>query len=89
MRLLLVALKEHTPLAVEFHELILQVTCDPRAKDCLSNQCKECKDRIDSFTPSNGGDTVHYLQWQNNDRIEKVEIIGTVEDVLQIGYNHT
>ena len=38
---LLVALREHTSLAVEFHNFLSQVIC-------LSSQCKNCKDRIDS-----------------------------------------
>ena len=82
VRLLLVALREHTSLAVEFHDTIAQVTCDPQAKDCLSSQCKNCQDRIDRFAPSNGSATARYLQWQNSKRVEKVEIIGTVEDAF-------
>lgn len=82
VRLLLVALREHTSLAVEFHDIIAQVTCDPQAKDCLSSQCKNCQDRIDRFAPSNGSATARYLQWQNSKRVEKVEIIGTVEDAF-------
>ena len=82
VRLLLVALREHTSLAIEFHDFISQVTCDPNARDCLSSQCKNCQDQINRFAPSNGSDTVRYLQWQNNERVEKVEIIGTVEDAF-------
>ena len=44
VRLLLVALREHTSLATEFHDFISQVTCGPNAKDCLGSQCKNCKD---------------------------------------------
>ena len=69
VHLLLVALREHTSLAIEFHDFISQVTCDHNAKDCLSNQCENCKDRIDRFAPSNGGDTVRYLQWRNNEQV--------------------
>ena len=83
VRLLLVALKEHTSLPVEFHEFISRVTCDSDAQACLKSQCEACKDRIDNFTPSNGSDALRYLQWQNtNSRVEKVEIIGTVEDAF-------
>ncbi len=80
VRLLLVALREHTSLLVEFQDFIAQVTCDPQAKDCLSSQCTVCKDYIDKYAPSNGVATVRYHQWQNNDRVEKVEVLGTVED---------
>ena len=82
VRLLLEALREHTSLPVEFHEFISQVTCDPHAQACLTSQCEACEDRINNFALSNGGDALRYLQWQNNSRVEKVEIIGTVEDAF-------
>ena len=83
VRLLLVALREHTSLAVEFHDFISQVTCDPRAQACLTSKCKTCEDRINNFAPDNSSaDTLRYLQWQNNTRVEKVEIIGTVDDAF-------
>ena len=83
VRFLLVALKEHTSLRVDFHEFISQVTCDAKSQACLTSQCKECKDHINDFTPSNGSDVLQYLQWQDtNNRKEKVEVIATVEDGL-------
>ena len=82
VRLLLGALRDYTSLAEEFHGFISQVTCDPQTEVCLSSQCKDCKDRIDTFAPSNGSDTVCYHKWQNNERVEKVEIIVTIEDAF-------
>lgn len=48
----------------------------------MSSQCSKCADRIERFAPRNTALTVHYRQWHNTDRIEKVDITGTVEDVF-------
>lgn len=81
VRLLLLALKEHTSLAVEFRAFINQVTCDSSPKKCMSSECDDCKNLIDDFTPTSAA-TVSYQQWQNNDKVEKVNIIGTVIDAF-------
>ena len=80
--LLLVALKEHTALSVDFHRFIHQVTCDPERKECMSSKSTECKSYVDTFTPTNPDDTVKYQQWQNNDKVEKVDILATIGDVF-------
>ena len=36
------------------------------------------KDKINQYAPSNPEVVVRYYQWQSNDKINKVEIIGTV-----------
>ena len=65
VRLLLVALKEHTSLQVEFHDFISQVTCDAQAQARLTGQCMNCEKHIDTFKPSNGSDALRYFQWQS------------------------
>ena len=82
VRLLLVALKQHTQLSTDFRSFVSQVTCDPSLKDCMSSKCTNCKDLIDTFTPSNPDDTVKYQQWQTDGKMEKVDIIATVGDAF-------
>ena len=82
VRLLLLALKEHTSLAVDFRAFIDQVTCDSSRKECMSSDCDDCKNLIDDFTPSSPTTTVSYQQWQNIDKVEKANIIGTVIDAF-------
>lgn len=82
VRLLLVALKEHTALSIDFKSFVSQVTCDPSLKDCMSSKCTKCKDLIDTFTPSNSDDTLKYQQWQSDEKVEKVDIIATVGDAF-------
>ena len=49
----------------------------------MSSQCRDCAHLIDSYAPSNAADTVRYQQWQHNDKTEKVDILGTMHDVLE------
>ena len=48
----------------------------------MKSECVTCKDKIDQYAPSNPEVTVRYYQWQSNDKIDKVEIIGTVGDAF-------
>ena len=48
----------------------------------MSSKCTNCKDLIDTFTPSNPDDTVKYQQWQTDGKMEKVDIIATVGDAF-------
>ena len=82
VRLLLLALKDHAALSIEFKSFVSQVTCNPSLKDCMSSKCTKCKDLIDTFTPSNPDDTVKYQQWQSDEKVEKVDIIATVGDAF-------
>ena len=82
VRLLLLALKDNTSLATEFHTFIDQVTCDSAKKECMSSSCADCRNLIYDFAPSSPTTTVTYQQWQNNDKVEKVNIIGTVGDAF-------
>ena len=82
VRLLLVALKQHTTLSTDFRSFVSQVTCDPSSKDCMSSKCSKCKDLIDTFTLSNPDDTVKYQQWQTDEKMEKVDIIASVSDAF-------
>ena len=82
IRLLLTALKGYTQLSVDFRSFIDQVTCDSSKKECMSSVCATCSDKINQFTPSNAEATVRYYQWQSNDKIDKVEIIGTIGDAF-------
>ena len=79
VRLLLVALKEHTTLNTDFAAFTEQVTCDPSAKVCMSGKCSKCANAIDKYAPVNNSNPVHYQQWQSVDkRVEKVDKMGTV-----------
>ena len=82
VRHLLLALKEHMSLAVEFREFIDQVTCDSSKKICMTSDCDDCKHLIDDFAPTSPAATVSYQQWQNTDKFEKINIIGTVMDAF-------
>ena len=48
----------------------------------MSCQCIDSEDLIDNYAPRNPTDTARYLQWQNNDKTEKVDIIGTISNVF-------
>ncbi len=84
VRLLLMALKEHTALSVEFQRFINQVTCDSEQKNCMSRECDKCKGFFDTFAPKNPGDALKYQQWQKNckDKVEKIEVLATVGDAF-------
>ena len=82
IRLLLTVLKGYTQLSPDFHSFIDQVTCNSSEKKCMKSECVTCKDKIDQYAPSNPEVTVRYYQWQTNDKIDKVEIIGTVGDAF-------
>ena len=84
VRLLLLALKEHTELYTDFQGFIDQVTCDSSQKNCMSNECSNCKNKIDNFTPNNSADAIKFYQWLTNDKIEKVELLGTVADAFSL-----
>jgi len=49
--LLLLSLKEHSELCSDFQGFIDQVTCLSLQKSCMSNECSECRHKIDNFTP--------------------------------------
>ena len=84
MRLLLVALKEHTTLNTAFAAFTEQVTCDPSAKVCMSGKCSKCTNPINKYTPVNSSNPVHYQQWQSVDnRVEKVNIMEMVGDCFE------
>ena len=51
VRLLLVALGEHTSLSTEFSSFVKQVTCDPSSKKCMTRECSACLDLINEFVP--------------------------------------
>ena len=81
VRLLLVALKEHTTLNTDFAAFTEQVTCDPRAKVCTSGKCSKRANTIDKYAAVNKSNPVHYQQSQSIDnRVEQVDIMGTVGD---------
>ena len=60
VRLLLVALKEHSPLSTEFSSFIEQVTCDATSKKCMTRECCTCEDLIDEFAPQSSSMTLQY-----------------------------
>lgn len=75
VRLLLVALKEHTTLNTDFTAFIEQVVCDPSAKVCMTGKCSKCSSAINKYVPVNNSHPIHYQQWQSVDkRVEKVEL---------------
>ena len=64
VRLLLVALKEHTSLNSDFSAFIEQVTCDASSKECMSGKCYESANAIEKYAPANKSYPIHYQQWQ-------------------------
>ena len=64
VRLLLVALKEHTAFALEFRRFIDQITCNSYNKKCMSCECDKCKCVFDAFVPINPGPTLKCQHWQ-------------------------
>jgi len=48
----------------------------------MSNECSDCRNKIDDFTPENPVDAIKFHQWLMNDKIEKVEMLGTVADAF-------
>ena len=82
VRLLLLALKDHTPLTAEFDAFRAQVTCDPNAKECLTGECTKCVGMIDELAPADGDVPIRYHQWQSNERTEKVEVVSTARDAF-------
>ena len=84
VRLLLVALKDHTELKAVFSEFVEQLTCDTTSKACMSGKCSDCANSISKYAPTDNSKAIHYQQWQNSDgRMEKVEITGKVEDCFE------
>ena len=80
VRLLLVALREHSSLSTEFSSFIEQVTCDATSKKCMTRECSTCVDLIDEFVPQSSSVILQYYQWKSTDsRIEKVVMTDTVE----------
>lgn len=84
VRLLLLCLKEHSELCTDFQGFINQITCSSTQKSCMSNECSECKHKIDNFAPKEPGDLIKYHQWLTHDKVEKVEIQGTVGDAFTL-----
>lgn len=83
IRLLLVALKDHTRLSVEFEDFINQVTCDSSLFECMNRQCMECINLLDAFAPTEEENVMlRYQQWQTGDRVEKVDIFAQVQDAF-------
>lgn len=82
VRLLLEALKTRTSLKSDFHGFIDQVTCDPSKKECMYSNCNECKLLINDFTPMSPETPITYLQWQKNDKVEKINIVATAIDAF-------
>jgi len=48
----------------------------------MSNERSCCRNKIDDFIPENPADVIKFHQWLTNDKIEKVEILGTVADAF-------
>ena len=62
VRLLLVALREHSSLSTEFSSFIEQVTCDATSKKCMTRECSTCVDLIDEFAPQSSSVILQYYQ---------------------------
>ena len=83
VRLLLVALREHSSLSTEFSSFIEQVTCDATSKKCMTRECSTCVDLIDEFAPQSSSVILQDYQWKSTDsRIEKVVMTDTVDAVF-------
>jgi len=53
VKLLLVALKEHTSLNTDFSAFIEQVACDASSKQCMSGMCSNCANFVEKYAPTN------------------------------------
>ncbi len=83
VRLLLMALKDHTALVPDFRRFINQIMCNSECKKCMMRECEKCTSLIDVFAPNNQADILKYQLWQkNSERIEKVEVMATVGDAF-------
>ena len=83
VRLLLIALRDHSFLSTEFSSFIKQVTCDATSKECMTRECTTCVSLIDEFAPQSSSVTLQYYQWKSKDsRIEKVVVTDTVDAVF-------
>lgn len=83
VRLILVALKKYSDLSTDFSSFVNQIVCDSQSKECMSNECLVCKDKLNSFSPQNPSTSIVYHQWQtSNSRVEKVAIMSTVQEAF-------
>ena len=83
VRLLLLALSDHSSLSTKFSSFIEQVTCDATSKKCMTRECSTCVSLIDEFAPESSSVTLQYYQWKSIDsRIEKVIMTDTVHAVF-------
>ena len=49
----------------------------------MYSECSTCKSKIDNYSQKYATDTITYQQWQNNDKIEKIDINSTVKDAFE------
>lgn len=83
IRLILSALKSHSELPIEFKPFIDKIVCNSKSKDCMTQSCLICRNKIDLYTPENLEEPLKYLQWQKVDnKSQKVEILSTVHGVF-------
>lgn len=69
IRLLLTALKSYsTDLPENLSDFTDNLVCDSGLKQCMSQECPECKDKISQFAPSEDENRpVKYQQWQHHE----------------------
>lgn len=85
IRLLLLALKSSTKLPTEFSDFVNVVVCESSSKECMSNQCSSCRNKIFNFKPDSDleNQPIKYMQWQKADnKTDKVEILSTVKETF-------
>ncbi|XP_033625038.1 uncharacterized protein LOC117288334 [Asterias rubens] len=82
VRLLLISLKGDTCTGLPESTSVFTdtIVCDTNSKECMTQDCPECKGKIHDFAPELTDESiVKYSQWQKNDgNTEKVEITSTV-----------
>jgi len=85
VRLLLGALKDHTNLPTDIKEFSDIMMCTEFSKECANRDCEVCNDNLTEYAPAQeiGGHLLQYYQWQNQDRIEKVEITSSVAEAFK------
>jgi hypothetical protein len=61
------------------------MTCSAFTKQCASGECLACKDKLTDFAPApdSKDHLIKYCQWQNQDKVEKVEITSSVGEAFE------
>ena len=62
VRLLILTLKDVTNIIDSLSEYTESIVCDTRSKECMSQNCQQCQDKIDTLTPLTEDMPITYQQ---------------------------